>query len=248
MFFDNNLKIFSSSLVDNTSFFAGFGTRELDDGRNSDNIFSFLKKAKLNFSKIIVPRQIHSTNIFVYEKNNNHFLVEKREDTDGVITKEKNVVLTVVTADCVPLIFIDEKNKIVGISHQGWRGSVKRMSQKMVDKMIEVGSKIEDIKVLIGPSIGQCCYDVDESRYFEFKVEFDGYSDKIFKYKKGRYHLNLSLLNYLLLIEKGVKKENIDSFPFCTKCDKKRFFSFRRYKEKKVEEYGEMLSLVLIKG
>lgn len=248
MFFDNKLKIFSSFLVNDNYFFAGFGTKDLGDGRNSENIIYFLKKNQLNFSKIIIPRQIHSTNIFVYEKNNNPFLIEKIDDTDGLITKEKNVVLTVVTADCVPLIFIDEKNKIIGISHQGWRGSVKRMSQKMIEKMIKEGSKIEDIKVLIGPSIGQCCYDVDESRYFEFRAEFDGFSDKIFKYKKGRYHLNLSLLNYLLLVERGVKKENIDFFPFCTKCDKNRFFSFRRYKEKKGDEYGEMVSMVMIKN
>ncbi|MCX7955873.1 MAG: peptidoglycan editing factor PgeF [Patescibacteria group bacterium] len=247
MFFNSNLKIFTSFLINNNYFLAGFGTKELGDGRKSENLISFFKKNNINFSKIIVPKQIHSTNVYFYQQATNPFLVEKIEDIDGLITKEKDVVLTVITADCVPIIFIEEKEKIIGISHQGWRGSIKRMSQKMIDKVIEAGGKIENLKILIGPSIGDCCYDVKEERYYQFKEEFDSYSEKIFRFFKGGWHLSLAKLNYLLLIDKGVKKENIDFFPFCTNCDKKRFFSYRRYKRKKNEEYGEMVSFVLRK-
>jgi len=240
--YDDNLKIFSSSLINDESFFAGFGTKFLGDGRKLENILNFFSSNNLTYKKLVIPEQIHSVNIEVFESKTKENL-EKISETDGVITKEPRVVLTVVTADCSPIIFVDKKNSVVGISHQGWRGSVKRMAQRMLDRMIKIGASVESTKVAIGPSIGECCYNIDEDRYYEFKEEFDGYSDKIFHLRGGKRQLNLALLNYLLLLEKGVKKENIDYFPFCTKCDKKRFFSFRR--DKKGERYGEMFSFIM---
>ena len=240
--YDSDLKIFTSSLVNDDNFFGGFSTRSLGDGRRIDNIFNFLNDNNLPFKKVVIPEQIHSINIELFESKTKENL-EKISETDGVVTREPGVVLTVVTADCSPLIFLDKDNGVVGVSHQGWRGSVKRMAQKMVERMVKIGADIGSIRVVIGPSIGECCYDVDEDKYYEFKEEFDGYSDKIFHQRRGRRHLNLALLNYLLLVEKGVKKENIDCFPFCTKCDKNRFFSFRR--EKKGQEYGEMFSFII---
>jgi len=239
--YDSNLKIFSSSLINDNHIFSGFGTRYLGDGRHIDNIFNFFNNNRIAYRTIVVPEQIHSVNISVFENKDSENL-EKVSESDGVITKDSKVVLTVITGDCCPVVFCDKNKGIIGISHQGWRGSVKRMTQKMIKKMLEAGGGINTIKVAIGPSIGECCYDIGEDRFYEFKEEFDGYSDKIFHFHAGKRHLNLALLNYLLLIETGVKKENIDWFPFCTKCDKERFFSFRRDKK---SEYGEMFSFVL---
>ena len=241
--YDYDLKIFSSSLINDKNFFSGFGTRQLGDGkRHVDNIFKFLNDNGVAYKKIVIPEQIHSVNVELFESKTTDHL-EKMDETDGVLTRERGAVLTVVTADCCPIVFADKVTELVGISHQGWRGSVKRMVQKMVEKMIESGSKTKDIMVAIGPSIGECCYDVEEDRYYEFKEEFDGYSDKIFHHRFGQWHLNLALLNYLLLKEKGIKQENIDFFPFCTKCDKEKFFSFRRDKE---PNFSEMFSFIVM--
>lgn len=238
--FDPDLNIYTSSLINN-KFFGGFATRQLGDGMHLRTIVDFLKESEINFEKVIVPGQIHSSNIEVINKQNENNLIE---DTDGLITKEKNIVLTVRTADCLPIIFCDEKNGAIGISHQGWRGSLKKMAIKMVEKMMEEGANRENIKVMIGPGIGLCCYDVDDDRYFEFLEE--GYPENIFRTIKGRRHLNLTLLNYLLLIEAGIKKENIDFFPFCTSCNEEKFFSFRRDKHKhKQKNLQEMFSFVL---
>ncbi|MCL4364261.1 peptidoglycan editing factor PgeF [Patescibacteria group bacterium] len=240
--YDSNLKIFSSSLINDKNFFSGFGTRQLGDGkRHVDNIFKFLNDNEISYKKVVIPEQIHSVNIGFF-KSKAIDRLEKVDETDGILTNEQGIVLTVVTADCCPIIFVDKDAKLVGISHQGWRGSVKRLVQKMIEKMIDRGAKIESIRVAIGPAIGECCYDVDDDRYFEFKEEFDGYSDKIFHHRKERWHLNLALLNYLLLLEKGLKKDQIDFFPFCTRCDKDRFFSFRRDKDK---DLSEMFSFII---
>ncbi|VVA43519.1 Polyphenol oxidase [Candidatus Roizmanbacteria bacterium] len=239
--YDSDLKIFYSTLINDDKFFGGFGTRALGDGRNIDTAINFAQINIPNFKTIVIPEQIHSVNVTNFSANliDN---VERISETDGVITKDSNSVLTVITGDCVPIMFAEKKQGITGISHQGWRGSVKRMAQKMINKIIEIGGKKEDIFVAIGPSIGECCYDIEDERYYQFISEFDGYAKKIFRRHQGKLHLNLSLLNYLQIMETGIPKKNIDYFPFCTKCDKKRFFSFRR--DKKVD-YGEMLSFVV---
>lgn len=239
---DLNLDILVSSLINDSGYFSGFGTIQLGDGRHLDNILRFFNQNNISYKKIVLPEQIHSTNVEIYTATNKDNF-EKISDTDGLVTKENKTVLTVVTADCSPIIFVDKKNDIIAVSHQGWRGSVKRMVQKVVDKMVTVGADVKNIKAAIGPTIGQCCYTIDNDRYYEFKDEFDGYSEKIFNFHKGNWYLNLCRLNYMLLIEKGVLPENIDYFPFCTKCDKKRFFSYRR--DKKTGGYGEMFSFIM---
>lgn len=239
--YDSDLKTFYSTLINDSSYISGFGTKDLGDARYVENIVNYFSGSYMSYKKIVVLEQIHSINISIFLPQMSDQL-EKIDETDGVLTKEAETILTVKTGDCIPIIFVDKVNKIVGISHQGWRGSIKRMAQKMVSKMLEVGSLKKDIVVAIGPSIGECCYDIEEDRYYSFLEEFDGYSDKIFHRKGGKLHLNLPLLNYLLLIEAGIDKKNIDFFPFCTKCDKKRFFSFRRDKK---QDYGEMVSYIM---
>ncbi len=240
--YDSNLKTYYSNLINDDHYLSGFGTKSLGDGRQYGVIENFLIRNKIPFKKVIIPDQIHSVNIEIINKDVDKIRIE---DTDGLITQEGGIVLTAVTADCLPMVMVDKKIGLIGISHQGWRGSIKKMAQKMVEKALSLGSKIEDLKVALGPSVGQCCYDVDDDRYFQFKSEFDGYSEKIFHRQAGRWHLNLVLLNFLLLQEIGLKKEQIDYFPFCTTCDQKKFFSFRKYKKSKNYQYGEMLNFIV---
>jgi len=242
--YDPSLKIFTSSLISDESYFSGFGTKELGDGMKIENIVKFLSDNEINYDKLVILGQIHSTNI-EYATNFSSDKINKIEDTDGVITDTKKIVLAVRTADCLPIVYVDKNAGIIGISHQGWRGSLKKMTVKMVEKMVYIGAKKEAIKVAIGPGIGLCCYDVDDDRYYDFIQELDGYSEKIFHNFKGRKHLNLTLLNYLLLLSCGIKKENIDFFPFCTSCDSKRFFSFRKSRKK---DFEETFSLVMKKS
>jgi hypothetical protein len=240
--FDQDLKIFYSTLINDIGFFSGFSTRALGDARSIEPIFKFFADNNIGFKKIVVLEQIHSVNIeeFIIKDSENF---TKLEETDGVVSRETGTILTARTGDCCPLIFVDKERKIIGVSHQGWRGTLKRMAQKMVNRMVGMGANSKSIKVAIGPTIGECCYDVSEDRYYEFLEEFEEYSEKIFHYRGGKRHLNLTLLNHLLLKEIGIPSENIDHFPFCTKCDTKRFFSFRR--DRKKEDYGEMFSFVL---
>lgn len=246
LIYDKKLKVFYSTLINDEKFFSAFATKEIGDARNLKNIFRFVDSLFFSYRKIIIMNQIHSANVFFYKASsfNPQIKVERIDDVDGVVTCEKEIFLTVRTADCVPIIFVDKKNQLIGISHQGWRGSLKKMVWHMINMMESHGGKKSEIICAIGPAIGSCCYRISEDRYFQFLNEFTDFKEKIFFIRGKKIFLSLSYLNYLLLLEKGVKKENIDFFPFCTFCDKKRFFSFRRDYKK---NYGEMLSLVIQK-
>lgn len=241
--FDNQLKIFYSDKINDGSFFSGFGTKYLGDAKKRETISNFFSQNNYLFDKMIVLEQIHSANVFFYKKTDDK-KIEIIEDTDGVVTAELNTLLTIKTADCLPVVFADKTCGIIGLAHLGWRGSIKKLAQKMVDQMVEHGAVRENIIAVIGPGIGSCCYDITDDRYYQFLEEFNGYSQKIFRFQGTKRYVDLTQLNYLLLEESGIKKENIDFFPFCTFCDRAKFYSFRRDKK---EEFGEMFHFIIKK-
>lgn len=240
--YNPDLKIFYSTLINDGRYFSGFGTRELGDARTIETILKYFREQAISFKKLVFLEQIHSTNIEVLQDSKSHVEVEKLEDKDGVVSNLSELILIVRNADCVPIVFVDKMSGVIGISHQGWRGCLKNMATKMVNTFSNLGSKTSNLICSIGPAIGACCYDIDDDRYYNFLEQFDGYSNKIFFKKKSRWHISLTLLNYLQLIDSGVKKENIDFFPFCTKCDSKRFFSRRR---SKTENFEKMFNFVM---
>ncbi len=195
-----DLKIYYSTKINDDYFFSGFSTRHLGDGRNIGNIIQFLQQNEIDYRKLVILGQIHSANVAYFDSNKD-VSVEKIEDTDGIITNKEKIVLTINTADCLPMVFVDKKAGLVGVSHQGWRGSIKKLPVKMVEEMMLHGADKQEIIVSIGPGIGSCCYDVDDDRYYSFLEEFDGYSEKIFRIWRGKRYLNLMLLNYLLLVD-----------------------------------------------
>jgi len=240
--FDSNLDIFYSDRINDSRFFSGFSTKQLGDSRQLVNLMKFFQNSGLSYQSLVILEQIHSANVFFLDEPVGEN-VKKISETDGVITDRRGVVLIVRTADCVPMVFCDKKNNLIAVSHQGWRGTYKRLPQVVIKKMLEKGASLDSIVVSLGPAINQCCYSIDEDRYYQFLEEFESYSDKIFSHYRGVHHLNLSKLNFLLLEEAGVKKNNIDCFPFCTSCDRDRFFSFRR--DRKVD-FGEMFSFLVM--
>ena len=236
------LKTFYSTQINDKRYFSGFSTSDLGYSRNTNTISDFFANQKIEYKKLVLLEQIHSINVEIFESSKIEDKIETIGDSDGIISKNPGVILIIRNADCIPLIIKDENTGYIGISHQGWRGSLKNMSEKMVNTFLTRKSKVENLTCAIGPAIGACCYDVDDDHYYEFLEIYGKYAEKIFLKKRGRWHINLNLLNYLQLLDSGIKKENIDFFPFCTKCDKKRFFSRRRSASK---DFPEMFNFVV---
>lgn len=237
--FDEDSDIFSSSKIRSAHFFSGFGTKVLGDAQNVDLIVDFFKKNGVSDHTIVIPKQVHSTQISIVKRSGNQ--VDYIEASDGLISEDENVILVVKTADCLPVIFADSVRGLYGISHQGWKGTLDGMAVHMVDKMVELGSKKEDIIVAIGPSVNSCCYDILGDRFELFKNKYPSFFSEIIEVRESKMYLNIQKANYLQVRKAGILKENIDYKPTCTQCDGKRFFSRRRDGVK----YANMFNFVM---
>lgn len=184
----------------------------------------------INTENLVFTKQTHTNNVItVTEKERGiGFNRPPFNDIDGLVTNRKNVALVTQFADCTPLLFCDPIKRVIGSSHSGWRGTVKRIGKKTIELMErEFSCDRNDILVAIGPSICKDCYEVDKSVFDEFKSEgFD--TNKIFFPKEnGKYMLDLKTANKNILLDAGIPLKNIEVCDICTKCNSDEMFSHR---------------------
>jgi YfiH family protein len=194
--------------------------------QNRKQIASLLKSDTEKYH-FIAANQTHSSHIKVITKRQNRgweTMDNAVLDCDALITDLKGVILTVLTADCVPVLLYDAQQEVVAAIHAGWRGTQTTIVFKTMEKMKEVfNSNPQDVVAGIAPSIGRCCYEVGEdvAHYFTAQHEV---LDKI----GDKYKLDLPLANKIQLLNAGLLEENIEMSGICTACEVKRFFSYRK--------------------
>ncbi|HLK65677.1 MAG TPA: peptidoglycan editing factor PgeF [Bryobacteraceae bacterium] len=135
---------------------------------------------------------------------------------DALLENTPGSVVAVKTADCLPVLLIDGRNRAVAAVHAGWRGTVARIVPNAVESMRgRFGTQPADLHAAIGPGIGGCCYEVGPEVAAQFGVE-------------GRAHIDLTAANRRQLLELGVTAERIHASNWCTRCQAEEFHSFRR--------------------
>lgn len=178
----------------------------------------------------ITAQQTHSDHIALIEKSKSRGWTDYEAaipDCDAMITAQKGVVLTILTADCVPVLLYDPVHEVIGAVHAGWRGTEKNITGKTVEKMIDMFDiNPKDLIVYIAPSIKRCCYEVGEEVILHFSNNES--SNETFDAKGEKYMLDLPMINQLQLQEKGVILDNIETDPACTSCEVDHFFSYRK--------------------
>lgn len=187
--------------------------------RTLENRRRFFQTVGLSMDHLATYRQIHSD------------LVEKEErpgiyaeGADGVITQTPNVVLMALAADCVPVMIVDPVQKALSVVHSGWRGTASGISIKAAEKMIkEYGSKPKDLWIGIGPSIGECCYEVSREVYEKTWQSVD----QKHQAEIANPHLNLWEVIKKQMLSLHVPEEQILIAGHCTCCENERFFSHR---------------------
>ncbi|WEG11652.1 peptidoglycan editing factor PgeF [Pullulanibacillus sp. KACC 23026] len=165
--------------------------------------------------------------------------------TDGLYTTDANVLLVACFADCVPLYFIAKDLSVIGIAHAGWRGTVGEIAGHMISAwQTEFSIRPEEIDVIIGPSIGSCCYEVDDRVIDEINSISDlDHHELVAPSSDGHYQLNLQLTNLRILEKYGVPESNIHTTTYCTSCRTDLFYSHRKEEGKT----GRMLGFIGIK-
>ena len=196
---------------------------------------------------IVTSDQTHTCNVRkVTEKDRGKGIVTPRDytDIDGMITNVSGLVLATFYADCVPLYFVDPLHHAIGLSHSGWRGTVQKIGEVTIKKMAEeYGSNPKNMKVAIGPSICQDCYEVSQDVAEEFQREFGLRGEELLISKDGgKYLLDLWRANEIVLEEAGVSREQIVTTNLCTCCNPKLLFSHRASQGKR-GNLGAFLSI-----
>lgn len=181
----------------------------------------------LRKDNFLVVSQVHGDNILIV--NEPVCSPEKYAiaEYDAIVTNQLHIAITVKTADCVPILFFDRVKRVIGIAHAGWRGTSLNIAGKVVMVLKEVFSScVDDILVAIGPSIGPCCYQVDEK---VFKAMGSEVRAKTFFHCSipGHWMLDLPTLNKMQIIEQGVHSINVHRVEYCTSCHRDIFFSYR---------------------
>ena len=196
------------------------------------------KDGNFNIENLTSNIQIHSDIVNKIDESN----IGQKKEGDALITNIPNTPLLIFTADCVPVLLVDEVKCVVGAVHSGWKGTFNDISKKAVEKMIkEYGSNVEDIRAYIGPHIRQCCYEVSEELKEKFIEKFNMIPEE--NLFNGR-NLSMELCIESDLKTIGLKDENIYSLKLCTHCEKEsKLFSYRASNG----TYGRLFSFIYIK-
>ena len=170
-------------------------------------------------------------------------IVPVENGCDGLVTNEPEVVLTVFSADCTPVLLYDPVAKAVGAVHAGWRGTAAAIVAKAVERMAaEFGSKPENIRAAIGPCISQCCFETDRDVPEAMLNAFGDAAKEAIRETGSKYYVNLKALNALALTRAGVRQ--IDIATECTACEPNRFWSHRRVGNAR----GSLAAMILLRG
>lgn len=214
-------------------------TRGDDPRAVQENYTRMARALGVKKERMTLTWQTHTTNVrVVSEEDEGKGIVKDRDyrDVDGLVTNRPGVTLVTFFADCVPLYFVDTRNRAIGLSHSGWRGTVNRMGRETLSVMKrEFQTDPRDVVACIGPSICQDCYEVGPEVIEEFRKEFSPvYHDRLFYEKpNGKYQLNLWGANRIVLMEAGVPEENISVTDICTHCNPDLLFSHRTSADKR---------------
>ncbi len=204
----------------------------LHTGEDKTSIINNRKKVSSSLGKIdnlhfIVANQTHSDHINVITKKETKGwkgLDDAVIDCDALITNQKGVMLTILTADCVPVLLYDKEKEVVAAIHAGWKGTEAKIVSKTVERMIKVfDSDPKDIIAGVAPAIGRCCYEVGEDVAKHFF-----YEPRSIDVRGEKYMLDLPFINKKQLLDSGLLETHIEMSGVCTACEVERFFSYRK--------------------
>ena len=194
------------------------------------NYEKICSKINLDANNIVRPLQTHTNcvkNIF----NEIGIFPKGLENVDGLITNQKNKILSTIYADCTPIFLYDKSKNIIGNIHSGWKGTVSKIVGVAIKNMIEdYRSNPNDIIACIGPTIRKCHFEVDEDVKELFKKSFNTsqiiYKGEI-KEGKQKYFIDTVSANIMTMKSLGLKDENIIDSKICSVCESRLIHSYR---------------------
>ncbi|MDR3187113.1 MAG: peptidoglycan editing factor PgeF [Holosporaceae bacterium] len=174
-------------------------------------------KCELNAFRIVTLKQMHDRACIIVDSG-----TESDMEADAMITKATDVAIGVLSADCAPILLVDEENRIVGAIHAGWKGLVSGVIETTINKMSGLYGEPGKIKAAIGPCIHKDSYEVSEDFPRKF-IKADAYFSKM----NSKTHFDLPAYCKHRLMRAGLIEGNIDVLDVDTYANPKSYFSYR---------------------
>jgi len=200
-----------------------FGTRRGPYYGGSNGELGTVKAAAPDFPEVVSVPQVHGIDrpVQVGEKFVGGW--------DAIVTNQPNVLVTIRTADCVPVLLADPRQRIVSAVHAGWRGAVYGILPQTLQRMMaHFGCEIQSIQMAIGPSAGPCCYEVDGAVIDPLQVHFSDWPTVLSLHGERLGKMDLKELLRRQALEAGMLPTNVHTLNLCTICRPEQFFSYRR--------------------
>jgi hypothetical protein len=194
-----------------------------DDERAVDTNWERLRREVPDLKLVARLNQVHGNVVHAATRDT----AALRPPGDGLVTAEPGVMLGIFSADCVPILMVDSTHKVAGALHAGWRGVISDIASAGVHAMTQLGAQPSDIRAAMGPSIGQCCFEVDADLGDRFTREIDGARNHTRAGRPGKAFIDLRAVVRDQLERAGLSPANIASVGPCTRCASARFFSRR---------------------
>jgi YfiH family protein len=203
----------------------------------TNNVCDLKRAVGIHDGRIITMRQVHGDALVEVGETR----VKEVGEADGMITRQRGAYLGVLTADCVPILFLAPERKAVAAVHAGWRGSLAGIAAKMVRLFGEKYSvDASHIEAALGPAIGACCYEIQEDVAEPLLARWGAVAQSSLEQRNGKRFLDLRRLNRGILQQAGMSAPRIFEIGPCTSCAADDFFSYRRERA----ETGRQLSFI----
>jgi len=185
-----------------------------------------LQSLRIEGSAVRYARQVHGTECLPTDGRPPGLVGEG----DAIVTGTPRTPLAIFTADCLAVVLADPARRALGVAHAGWRGTVGGLLGRLVEALVErLGARPGDLVAAIGPSIGPCCYEVDEPVVGPLRAAFaDDWERWARPSGPGKWSLDLWQANADQLVSAGVSREAIANPRLCTACRPDLFFSYRK--------------------
>jgi YfiH family protein len=194
-----------------------------DKERSVDTNWKRLRREVPDLKLVARLNQVHGNVVHAATRDT----AALRPPGDGIVTAEPGVMLGIFSADCVPILMVDAKRKVAGALHAGWRGVISNIANAGVHAMAQLGAHASNIRAAMGPSIGQCCFEVDAELGERFGIEIVGARSHTRAGHPGKAFIDLRAIVRDQLERAGLAPANIASVGPCTRCTSDRFFSRR---------------------
>lgn len=221
-----------------------FGFGGPGDGAEVRMLRAAAAEAILRGGKLAAPHQVHSPDVVVAATAWDD-TAEGRPVADAAVTATPGIVLGIVTADCAPVLFADRDAGVVGASHAGWRGAADGVLENTIAAMEVLGARRGHIAAVVGPTIAQASYEVDEP----FRARFRADAERFFapapdRERTQRWHFDLPGFILFRLSEAGLSKiadTERDTFSHIA-----RYHSHRRAMQAGEASYGRQISMIAL--